>query len=308
MADQRIVSFIRQSLQQGYDMNTIKNHLLQSGFQAKDVNDALNSAYNVTEVTHVHRLSPALLAVLGLIGIGLLVTGVVLYTSPKPAGQLLDVELEGVQMSAESGKDLIFSVKITSMGNEKRYDASLRYELLGSNGKVVAFKEETAAVETATSRTVRLQVPSRAFPGSYVVRAEAKYDGKIATAKIPATVIGTAQSVESCFDGIRNRDEDGIDCGGSCPNQNCCNNGFRDGDLGEEGKDCGGPCNSCATECDTCNDNNACTEDICGAQTNYICTHEAKSPCCGNAVCESGEECEIDCTNSGDPFYGLSQG
>ncbi|MDP7141468.1 MAG: hypothetical protein QF506_03860, partial [Candidatus Woesearchaeota archaeon] len=42
-----------------------------------------------------------------------------------------------------------------------------------------------------------------------------------------------------CIDGVRNEDEEGIDCGGSCPNQNCCNNGYQDEDLGEEGVDCG---------------------------------------------------------------------
>ncbi|HLC64828.1 MAG TPA: hypothetical protein VJI46_01750 [Candidatus Nanoarchaeia archaeon] len=308
MPDQRIVDFIRQSLQQGYDINTIKSHLLQQGFSGGDISDAINSVYTVTEVKHVHGLSPALLIVLALIGVGLLVTGVVLFISP--AEQLLDVELEGVQMSAEAGKELVFSIKITNMGEKRRYDANMRYELLDSKGKVVAFKEETVAVETTASRTARLLIPAKAFPGSHVVRVEAKYDGKIATAKLPATVTGTAQAVESCYDGIWNQDEDGIDCGSSCPNRNCCNNGFQDENLGEGGKDCGGPCNPCETECDKCDDNNPCTEDICGAQTNYICTHEALTPCCGNAICESGESgtCTVDCPATGSPFEGLSQG
>jgi photosystem II stability/assembly factor-like uncharacterized protein len=49
-----------------------------------------------------------------------------------------------------------------------------------------------------------------------------------------------------CYDGLRNGDEIGIDCGGSCPNQDCCTNRAWDTALGEGGVDCGG---SCALAC-----------------------------------------------------------
>ena len=49
-----------------------------------------------------------------------------------------------------------------------------------------------------------------------------------------------------CNDSINNGDETGIDCGGNCPNQDCCTNGYQDANLGEEGIDCGGVCPACA--------------------------------------------------------------
>jgi photosystem II stability/assembly factor-like uncharacterized protein len=49
-----------------------------------------------------------------------------------------------------------------------------------------------------------------------------------------------------CYDGQRNGDETGVDCGGSCPFQDCCANRAWDADLGEGGVDCGG---SCALAC-----------------------------------------------------------
>ena len=49
-----------------------------------------------------------------------------------------------------------------------------------------------------------------------------------------------------CYDGLRNGDETGVDCGGSCPNQDCCANRAWDDNLGEGGVDCGG---SCALTC-----------------------------------------------------------
>lgn len=54
----------------------------------------------------------------------------------------------------------------------------------------------------------------------------------------------------TCNDGIQNGDEEGIDCGGSCPTpcevEGNCSDGIQNGD--EEGIDCGG---SCPTPCDS---------------------------------------------------------
>ena len=59
----------------------------------------------------------------------------------------------------------------------------------------------------------------------------------------------------TCDDGVKNGDEEGIDCGGSCPNQ-CpeptCYDGIHNGD--EEGVDCGGSCPKGCPGSGTCKD------------------------------------------------------
>ncbi|OGQ81995.1 MAG: hypothetical protein A2289_07725 [Deltaproteobacteria bacterium RIFOXYA12_FULL_58_15] len=58
----------------------------------------------------------------------------------------------------------------------------------------------------------------------------------------------------TCNDGVCNGDETGVDCGGSCTNQDCCTNGFLDIDLGETGVDCAGSCVACVvSECSLSN-------------------------------------------------------
>ena len=52
----------------------------------------------------------------------------------------------------------------------------------------------------------------------------------------------------SCFDGIRNGDETGIDCGGSCVPCATCDDGIQNGD--ETGVDCGGSCEPCTGSID----------------------------------------------------------
>ena len=59
---------------------------------------------------------------------------------------------------------------------------------------------------------------------------------------------GPCAPCPSCFDGIINQNETGIDCGGPCELKDCCYNGYMDAHLGEEGIDCGGPCKKCEVE------------------------------------------------------------
>lgn len=76
--------------------------------------------------------------------------------------------------------------------------------------------------------------------------ADGSGDGGTGDGSAPDGVAGTeAGPKPSCSDGARNGDEQGIDCGGSCPNQDCCTNGARDPHLGELGVDCGGSCKPC---------------------------------------------------------------
>ena len=46
---------------------------------------------------------------------------------------------------------------------------------------------------------------------------------------------------------------------------------------------------------DSCEDDNACTEDVCSDETNFECVHTEIVPCCGDGVCDEEEECEEDC-------------
>ena len=50
---------------------------------------------------------------------------------------------------------------------------------------------------------------------------------------------------ESCFDGLLNQNEEGIDCGGPCQPCASCTDGILN--QGEQGIDCGGPCPPCET-------------------------------------------------------------
>lgn len=57
-----------------------------------------------------------------------------------------------------------------------------------------------------------------------------------------------------------------------------------------------------------CNDNDACSQDICNKQTDFECRHVPITPCCGNGVCEDSEtpnSCSKDCTGGSPEFKQL---
>ncbi|HPC10189.1 MAG TPA: hypothetical protein PLN85_03860 [archaeon] len=119
----------------------------------------------------------------------------------------------------------------------------------------------------------------------------------------------------SCSDGVQNNDELGIDCGGSCPVQDCCDNGWWDENNGEDGVDCGGSCSlkDCckngywdvylgeyANDCGP-----VCNKDCCkngfwdahlgedGADCGGSC-QKCPEPSCNDGLINQGED-EIDC-------------
>ncbi|WP_026231607.1 cohesin domain-containing protein [Neolewinella persica] len=80
----------------------------------------------------------------------------------------------------------------------------------------------------------------------------------------------------TCDDGIRNGDETGVDCGGSCTAcaEPTCDDGMMNGD--ETGVDCGGP------DCPACPTNDSCGE---GSSVFNLCVGEACDIAAGAQVC-----------------------
>lgn len=105
--------------------------------------------------------------------------------------------------------------------------------------------------------------------------------------------VGDGGNGPTCFDGIQNGDEEGVDCGGSCPTA-CptCDDGIQNGD--ETGVDCGG---SDCPPCDMCNDGvqNGDEEGVdCGGSCPTAC------PTCDDGI-QNGDEEGVDCGGSNCP-------
>ncbi len=96
----------------------------------------------------------------------------------------------------------------------------------------------------------------------------------------------TESLAPTCFDGIKNQNEEQVDCGGECApcSQTTCNDRKKNGN--EEGIDCGGDCPPCTDEIDSkmgMNDESDYEED-----TEFFMQ-------CGDGICDEGEDCPADC-------------
>jgi len=138
-------------------------------------------------------------------------------------------------------------------------------------------------------------------------------------------------NLPSCSNGIKDGDEEGPDCGGSCADPClgliCNNNGFcdsnegenydncpddcpkeyplhcsnlvLDANLNEKGIDCGGPCRACPSE--NCNYNDVCNTP------NENSANCAADCFCGDSVCDDEESflqsCDVDCAEGLEPKH-----
>jgi len=263
----KLVDYVKGLMQKGYDASAIRDYLLKYGYTSKEIDDAMSSGFKPT-IRHEIHLSHTTAFVIIFVFLSLLgIASFFYYTPSKTETKLLDLNLESVTTTAVPGQDIIFLKELSNLGSSQRYDVIIKQEIIDvKTNQVITQKIETRAIETFGSTQTRIQIPKDAKTGDYILRAIVEYDNKKAVATLPVKVVAFAKR-ESCFDGIKNQNEDDVDCGGVCK-----------------------PCESQAIEC---NDNNPCTNDV---TENGVCNHKAIIPCCGNNICEKGED-TINCPN-----------
>ena len=275
MVQKNLIKYIRKQLQKGYDVSAIRNLLLKYGYTNKDVDEALNSIYHPT-IRHEIHLSSATIFAIVFISISLLsIASFFYFNQSKTSTKLLDLNLEPISTTVKAGESVTFVKELSNLGSSKRYDVIIKQEIIGQKTfKVITEKTETRAIETFGSTQTKILVPQDTKEGDYILRVIVEYDNKKAVATLPVKVLSFT-NIATCFDGIKNQYEEGIDCGGECK--------------------------SCETQIKDCNDNNPCTDDVI---ENGGCVNKPIAPCCGNDICEGQEKdvCAVDCGNIGTPF------
>jgi hypothetical protein len=271
MARKKVIKYIKGLLQKGYSISSIKNTMLRYGYSSRDIDGAVEEIYNPTIRHEIHLSKTALLAVIIIAAAVLGAAFFAYFSQPKAPEKLLDLNLEPVKTSVEAGSSISFIKEISNLGSLSRYDVFVEHQLIDTKtSKIITGKNETIAVETSSSKQTSLLVPEGIAAGDYLLRTVVTYDGRKAVATLPVKI--TSSKRESCFDGIKNQDEEKIDCVGICK-----------------------PCSEVIIDCD---DGNPCTEDV---FENGICSNNAVIPCCGNNICETNEACAADCAAKQNP-------
>ena len=191
MAHKTLAHYVKEQIDKGYDVNTIKHHLIKYGYSIVEINKAINKSYRTTEVRHIIHFSPATMVTLLSVFLGLVIFSSIFFfvAKEKTPAQLLDIELESVATTAKQGSEISFITELTSVGSKKRYDVNLRHEIISQKtSKTLTFKEETKAIETSTSLKTSIAIPDEALPGDYILRTIATYNGQRAVATLPVKI------------------------------------------------------------------------------------------------------------------------
>src|SRR3989338_7929255 len=186
MAKKSLVNYVKGLLQKGYDIPAIRNTLLKYGYSQKEADEVISSSYNNTTIRHEIHLSKTTVLVVVFIFASLLGAAWFFYYSPKASTQLLDVNLEPVKITVESGSNIIFIKELSNLGSSKRYDVVIRQEIIElQTTKVITQKIETRAIETFGSTQTNILIPKDTESGDYLLRVVVEYDDKKAVATLP---------------------------------------------------------------------------------------------------------------------------
>lgn len=278
MVKKSVINYVKSQMQKGYDISIIRDVLLRYGYTNNEVDEAINKAYRPT-IRHEIHLSSTTVFVIVLIFASLLgIASFLYYSKPKATTKLLDLNLEPVTTTVSAGESITFLKELSNLGSSKRYDTVVKQEIIDAKtSKIITQKTETRAIETFGSTQTKILVPADTKAGEYILRVIVEYDDKKAVATLPIKVVSDRN--ETCFDSIKNQNEIGVDCGGICM-----------------------PCEQQLA----CNDYNPCTNDI---AEEGICINKPITPCCGNSICETGEDyfnCQNDCKKEEQPASFIS--
>ena len=383
MVDTSLVSYINQLLQSGYDINTIRDKLASSGYDINAVNEAVNYIYQgsgehapkASFLVHL-KSKKFIIAFSGILL--LIILSLIILTFA--GGESLPIELFATPLSSEvsPGEELTFTKSVLNL--EGTGMLSLSYGITNSEGGVIASSQEKVSAQSVP-RSTTLSIPADTPPGSYLMKAVARFGEQQSEAVFSFTIVAVqeetapeeetppsepaaeepdndndgipdsedpdddndgipdaddANPVDHDNDGIPDssdtdddndgildkfdyylfdRDNDGIPDEEDADNDN---DGIEDaedeypfdydndglGDMEDDDKSYEVPSSqsegvsfACSADID-CNDFDVCSTDSCAEGT---CEYETISPCCGNFVCESGEDssgCPQDCTEA----------
>lgn len=248
MVDQSLVNYINQQRQAGYTDDQIKQAMLQYGYDAQTVQEALNPKKAGFKIPTVAIILVALVIIIGVFYL--------VFSGDEPVS--FTISTNPVVSEIDPGKSLSFNVNINGISER----VSLTHDIETSSGNLIDTETDSASGSSLSTITAPTS------PGTYTVTTTATYDDQSKTSTFSFTV----------------KEEQVIP----------------DEPIIED---------QCPT---TCDDQDPCTRDDCGADTNYRCAHFKISPCCGNSICETDEtydSCSQDCVADEDvitPSTGLT--
>src|SRR3989338_9813179 len=147
MAKKKVVNYVREQLQRGYNISQVGKVMLKYGYSNNDIDEAVNDIHHPT-IRHEIHLSISTIIVIVFIAALAIGSFSFFYFKPGGQSQLLDLNLEPISTNAKPGEQIVFVKELSNLGSAKRYDVVVKQELIDkSNFRAIAEKTETRAIE-----------------------------------------------------------------------------------------------------------------------------------------------------------------
>ncbi len=245
-------------------------NLLRQGYDAETIRSTLlNAGYSPYDVNMALRaagapvkktISTKTLIIAFSVILALALIVLIVLRMSQPEPASLGFNVNLFSTEVGPGQDLIVNAEIQNPSGRK-ISGLIDYEVAGPAGKIVS-KTESFSVERQTSIPTAISLPS-AVPGSYSLVAILSYAGKTSQLSRSFKVVSKAVPAPEVLKERTVEAARAVQL--TCP---------------------GG-----------CEDFNFCTTDSC---VSGVCVSSPVVPCCGNTVCEVGENvnnCQIDCSD-----------
>lgn len=293
MVDMALLNYIKKQLATGHSVQELTTFLTQQGYDPASIQECINRIYNENLSPHAYTSTPIedhhlKRNPLPLIIIGILMVTIVAFLvfylffsedQGDSSQSQLSLSIDFSSTTFSESEAISFTRLLTKTGPAKSIQAYVGYEIRNDAGTVVYTYEENLEVFSQLSKRMIFNIPD-SKPGVYSLIVKATYNGmeksktnSFVMKREQASSLSSQTNQANCFDGTRNQDEEGIDCGG--------------------------PCKPCLRQCPIFyDDDDPCTVDICNSETDFKPIHEDIVPCCGNRMCEYTEDegdCPEDC-------------
>jgi len=299
MGNLQLINFIKQYLQQGYSYEQIRQSLIYNGWPPALVDESIREVYYSSVQQLADKKKSEIFTIKNIVitavSIAVLFSVILFLFNLAPGATPSIVKNKPTYDLIIKDKKIDDSLLkyINQFGNieNPNYLVYPSYTIKNKNNMPITQWNIENGIELGSLKVLKRSLDLT--PGEYYIEGNVIFKGLSLTDKERFSIVKKTIK-PNCNDGIKNQNEEGIDCGGPCRPCASCSDGIKN--QNEEGIDCGGPCKSCNLGCkNDCNDFNFCTKDFCSGGK---CINKPIIPCCGNSKCEEGENyttCLADC-------------
>jgi len=254
MFSKSLPSFIREQINQGHGIGSIRKYLVNYGYSSKDVESAINSLYK--EKKPVNKKLILVFAVVIIIVLIIFASFLIIKPRKKEVKPEMSLKIELSKEELMPGETLKFNLDISSTAIKRyildvEYSILLKSSVLSKDSKKIQFSKRSLTQES-------LKLPDKIKPGGYVLDVKVYYDSKVesttSTFRIEGEVVDEEDEEKeivaeeecplSCDDNNEcTEDTCGEETGFKClnkPIKPCCGN--LDCELGETFDNCEADC------------------------------------------------------------------